>query len=173
MLPLRRVAAGLLIAFFTLSLFGFDILVDPVGWLLVVLGLSSMKAGNDTVFGPAHASAVVAMVLSLAMFVGLGRFLFIGLLHSIAVILTIWFIADGIVKRARAQNDPPTASTFDTLRWVVTVALSAELLSGYVIPGTPWVALAALVAAIWFVVQLYRYADQPYLTPGPRGPVAA
>lgn len=50
MLPLYRIAAGFLITSLALRINGFDLLVDVIGWVLVVFGLSRMEASVDPAF---------------------------------------------------------------------------------------------------------------------------
>ncbi|MBG0825274.1 hypothetical protein HS048_31795 [Planomonospora sp. ID91781] len=168
MFPLRTVAAGFLIALFAIRINGFDLLVDVIGWLLVVLGLSRMEKSVDPVFGKARLSAVAASALSLAALVGLTANVVMGLLYMLSGTITIWLTAEGIISRAQAVGDSSTASTFNALRWVllaVNVTGVVTFYTGALPSGIALItAVAGVVAVIWFVVRLYMSARLPYLS---------
>ena len=62
MRPLQSIAMGLVVIALTARVAGYDVLPDPVGWLLVVLGARRL---------PRSRSVVIVAVLALAVSVGL------------------------------------------------------------------------------------------------------
>ncbi|GLX01376.1 hypothetical protein Misp02_54620 [Microtetraspora sp. NBRC 16547] len=170
--PLYPVATGFLITSLALRINGFDILVDAVGWLLVVFGLSHMEASIDPVFGKAKVAAIVTLVLSAAELVGLTVHVVIGLLYGLSRMATIWLVAEGIITRAQAFGDVSTASTFNALRWVLAIVSVVGWLIGYTGAPVPIIALIVVIiglgAILWFTICLYRSARLPYLVSASR-----
>lgn len=170
MLPLYRIAAGFLITSLALRINGFDLLVDVIGWVLVVFGLSRMEASVDPAFRRARVSAIVTGVISCAVPIGLTVNSVIGLLYTLSTQVTIWLIAEGIIARARNAGDASTASTFNVLRWILATVIAVGWLVSYAVTspqglGTIALILAVVgfVATIWFIIRLYRSARLPYL----------
>ncbi|MGI5488231.1 hypothetical protein [Microtetraspora malaysiensis] len=166
-LPLYRVAAGFLIASLALRINGFDLLVDAIGWVLVVSGLSRLETAVDPAFGKARMAALVTLVLSFAELAGLTENIVIGLLYGASKLVTTWLVAAGIITRARAFGDASTASTFDAIRWILTIVSGVALLLGYTaarMQGIAFVvAITGFIVIAWFIISLYRSARLSYL----------
>ncbi|WP_433424789.1 hypothetical protein ACQP1V_18810 [Microtetraspora malaysiensis] len=165
--PLYRIAAGILIASLALRVNGFDLLVDAIGWALVVSGLSRLETAVDPAFGKARMAALVTLVLSLAELTGLTENIVIGLLYGAGKLVTIWLVATGIVTRARAFGDVSTASTFDAIRWILTIVSVVASLLAYTaarMQGIAFiVAITGFIVIAWFIISLYRSARLSYL----------
>ncbi|MFF4771241.1 hypothetical protein ACFY05_00125 [Microtetraspora fusca] len=166
--PLHRVAAGFLIASLALRINGFDLLIDAVGWGLVVSGLSRLESASDPAFGKARMAALVTLVLSFAELAGLTGNIVIGLLYGASKLVTTWLVAAGIIARARDFGDVSTASTFDAIRWILTIVSVVALLLGYAVVQMQAiafiVAITGFIVIAWFIISLYRSARLPYLT---------
>ncbi|HET6987607.1 MAG TPA: hypothetical protein VFI00_13370 [Kribbella sp.] len=64
MKPLQAVAMGLVIVLLTVPVHGYDVLADPFGWVLVLVGLASLPVPvRDTLRRLAAVSLVVSVVV--------------------------------------------------------------------------------------------------------------
>ena len=182
MTPLGGVVAGLLLVVLDLRISGFDLLLDPLGWLLAVGSLGRLVPLEGT-FARARWAAVLAGVLSVADVArpvvdgkdarpeGLH-----GLLtdaYGLAVGLMLVLLALALRNRAEAEHEPASARRFHGFAMllgtfaVVSYALAAvvTLADDPLLPGVALfvVAMADLVAAIWFVVVVARHRRLPWL----------
>lgn len=63
MLPLQSIAMGLLVVALSAPAGGYDVLADPLGWLLVLLGVGRAPEGRGLLTGLAGLALVVATAL--------------------------------------------------------------------------------------------------------------
>ena len=154
MTPFGLVALGYVLALLDMRVQGFDVLLDAVGWLLVVAGLSRLPVPSP-LFVRARITAVVAGVLSLADLVqpletvasgtgtttravqpdglqGVGVMVYGAAMVVFAVLLSL-----AVREAARAQADASTERTFR--RFAVLHAVLG-------VAGTLAVAVGLLVA---------------------------
>lgn len=62
-MPLRQIGIGLLVVVFAVRVAGFDVLCDPVGWLLVI-GATQRIGGDDRTRSRVTTAAVTAFVIA-------------------------------------------------------------------------------------------------------------
>lgn len=64
MLPLQSIAMGLVVIALTARMRGYDVLADPAGWVLVLVGVRGLKeAGGGLLFGAAVLASAISVVL--------------------------------------------------------------------------------------------------------------
>ncbi|MFI6319491.1 hypothetical protein ACIBG8_18305 [Nonomuraea sp. NPDC050556] len=159
--PYKSIALGLLIAAIDLRLNGFDLIVDAIGWFIVLQALDQLTRQVHPAFLPARTAALVAGLVSLTDLVGLGLPAPISFLLGLADVAAVWFVATAVMAVASANGDERTDSLFNVLRWA-TVATTALALAGVFVGG--WVlVLFGLAVRIWLIVELAR-APEPALT---------
>ncbi|GIL34459.1 hypothetical protein PDTK01_05360 [Phycicoccus sp. DTK01] len=188
---LTLVAVGLVVVFVDLSVDGFDLVADPLGWALVVVGLHRVRSLHAG-FAVTRAAALTAAVLSVAEVAAatglLGRATWPGLLVTIADLGVVAGITLALSALLRS-DDPRSAHAARTILGadVMATAVGLTLFGlhsattsplGFVLQGGTndavtvlflLVVLAGLAARVWLVVLLVQVADR--LEPGPaRGP---
>jgi len=165
MYPLSTVATGLLLVFFDFRINQFDLLLDPLGWVLVVAGLRRMSRAVDPEFKAPMWASVVAGVFSLADVPGSAAPLLLYVVYQALLLVAIWMIATAIMSRARSAGDADVAVSFDRLRWMlVAIAFGGVVAVAVgVAAGILLAILAGLVAYVWLIVRMYRSAKLAYL----------
>lgn len=190
------IALGLAVVLFDLRVGGVDLAADPVGWVLVVAALSSLRA-LDGRFGRVRTAALLAAVLSLADLYhpdvetrggttssvppdGLQGLLVSGYLAATVVVAVLLSLA--LRDRARDHADDRPAQRFGTFAVLHAVtgvpAVLLDLasragdgrleLDGPLTVPVVLSVLAALGVQIWFVVTLAGVSDRPWLrSPAP------
>ncbi|MDO8147308.1 hypothetical protein Q6350_02580 [Isoptericola sp. b515] len=184
MRPLQIVVGGLVIVVLDLRFDGFDVVVDLIGWILVVKALR-LLAVRDRAFAVAAVGAVLGGLGSIVQLVpgltvGAGVVSVLGAVETLALTVVVVAICTGIarvlahepqvVRHARILRATDVALT------VVALGLGSSpvLLSAGPTPGTTgWLVgagavvllLGALtfVVLIWFLVFLWRLRDRPEL----------
>jgi hypothetical protein len=172
--PLRAVAMGLVIVLLTVPVDGYDVLADPLGWLLVLVGLGALPVPQrDTlrrlgllslvvsvvVWVPAARDALNVTDLALAWAAGLPELVtVIVLAHSLAH--AAWTAGDGAARRWLL-----TARTL----LVVVAILPAVVLGGGFDSWDAALGVVGSLALLLLVVLLVRYSSRPWAlsTPSP------
>ena len=168
---------GLLIVVLTASVHGYDVLADPLGWLLVLAGLSrlpSLSAGAVTtlaglsflvsvvVWWPAARDALNVTDPSLAW------------AASLPELATAIALAHGLAREARTVGDRSATAWLRTARTllVVVVLLPPVVIGGGLDQLRGTAALVGSASLVLLVVLLFGYAGRPWATPpaGPAGP---
>jgi hypothetical protein len=175
--PLQAVAMGLVIVLLTASVSGYDLLADPLGWLLVLVGLSTLPVPQRGVLqGLAMLSLVVSAVvwfpgardalnvrdLALAWAAGLPELItLVVLTHALAqtAVLTADRSATAWLRTAR------------TLLLVVTV-LPAIVLGGGIDSLDTALGLIGSAVLLLVIVLFFRYADRPWAQPADENAMA-
>ena len=194
MTPLGAVVAGLLIVLFDLRVSGFDLLLDPVGWLVVVGGLRRLPLS-----GPwsrrVQVAAIASGVLSPVDIVhpvgrggadvtpaGLQGIVQEG--YGIVVTVMLVLLALALRDAARTADDARAATVFQRFATLLAVLAVAVTLLGWAVvavvdrPLLPAFALLALglldlVVAVCFLVVLARRRHAPWLQEAPAADVLA
>jgi hypothetical protein len=175
--PLQAVAMGLVIVLLTASVSGYDLLADPLGWLLVLVGLNTLPVPERGVLqGLAMLSLVVSAVvwfpgardalnvrdLALAWAAGLPELItLVVLTHALAqtAVLTADRSATAWLRTAR------------TLLLVVTV-LPAIVLGGGIDSLDTALGLFGSAVLLLVIVLFFRYADRPWAQPADENAMA-
>lgn len=178
MYPVSMIATGFVLVFLDLRINQLDLLFDPIGWLLAIVGLGRLARAVHPEFTNARVAAILAGLLSLTDIIATAVPAELDFLYGIVLLVTVWLIATAIANRARAAGDTAVAISFDRLRWLLVLVELAGW-SAYLVGVNVAIALvigiAALAVYVWFVVRLYTSAKRPYLAipdaaqPGPPG----
>jgi hypothetical protein len=197
--PLQRIAMGLVIVFvpadFKISGFTYDFLVDPVGWLMVIGGLRSLRRHLDV--DVPYWLAWVAFAISVPLwFPQLVEHLptvdpsKAGLLlehtekgnrvtdPSILWALSLPQAAFGLllskaIGQAATDQEPrdvPVAGRYGVLQWAFAATIVLPLIAfGGNVPGlVRWTLIGIGAISLTFIYQLFRWHRRDYLGgPGP------
>ena len=163
--PLRTVATGLVIVYLVVGLNGWDLLADPVGWLLVLLGLAALK---DEL--PRHGAVTGAAVVSLAVAAltwvpdwSVGRAVredeSLGWLASLPALVFAYLLSTSLAARLPI----PWEKRFTLLGWgfVLAAALPVLIYGGgwdWLVPPT---GLLVFVLDVLLVVWLWSVSREP------------
>lgn len=175
--PVTKIATGFVFAFGALRFNGFDLLLNPVGWLVCVSGLSQLQRSADGPFSRARSSAVVMVCVSLVAVVVPGAqsgypLMVLPVKHVIDIadtagaLIAVWLTVDAVIRRVRPCGDISRAALLDVLRWAVVGLGALGMLVGYGYTGlNPVLPIAWFAAVVALIVVLYRSARLPYLSP--------
>ncbi|MDP4504428.1 hypothetical protein [Nonomuraea turcica] len=177
MAPVTKIVIGCVFAFGALRFNGFDLLLDPVGWALCVSGLSQLQRSADDSFARARSAAIVMVVASLVAMVPSGAHPSdapmdfsvkhtIGTFGTAGALITIWLVADAVIRRIRPHGETSRAALLDVLRWAVVALGALGLLTAYGYADLGFVTpIAWFTALVALIVVLYRSARLPCLSP--------
>ncbi|MGN9788439.1 hypothetical protein ACTMTF_43995 [Nonomuraea sp. ZG12] len=173
--PVTRIAAGILVAFASFRVNGFDLLIDPVGWALCASGLGHLQRSGTDPFGRAGTAAVTMTCVSLVAVLSEGPRSGSGLLDSpiaylsalagsVGALITVWLIVDAVLRQVHRYEDHPRLALLDTLRWGMAGLGALGILGryGYAHFGAE-AEIAWLVTMVSLVAVLYSLADLPCL----------
>jgi hypothetical protein len=175
MTPLARVAWGFLIVVIDFRVDGFDVVADPLGWVLVLAGLLPL-AGRSGWLTAAAVAAGAGFLLSIPQALaepGPGLAAVHGLVETVLVFGTCTGIMQLVADRPRA--------TANRIRWadlgIVSVGILVGLASGedtQVSGGAAGLVLLLVLAALavmaWFAIFLLGIQRHPGLAARPRVP---
>ena len=166
MKPLQSVAMGLLVVALTARLHGYDALPDPVGWVLVLLGLRRL--------GPSRALsalAVAALVVSVVVWWPRAQDV-LDALHpslwwaaTLPQLATCALLCRELAARATVAGDSRAAAWLRTATVLVVLSAVAPVLAFSAAVADD--ALAAVYAAaagvvLFLIVLLFSYAGRPW-----------
>jgi hypothetical protein len=176
--PLQSVAMGLVIIAMSARFGGYDALADPVGWVLVVLGVRRLTPelpARGPLLGLATLAGLVSAVVwfpqvtsalydadpSLAWAADLPQLVFSALLCHV------------LSERAREAGDPRAARWLATTRTLlVVVGLLPVLVFGAGMSGLELASyLAAGTVALLLIWLLFTYSARPWARPDDSAPV--
>jgi len=161
---------GLVIVLLTAAVSGYDLLTDPIGWLLVLVGLSSLPVPQrGALQGLASLSLVVSAVvwfpsvrdalnvtdLALAWAAGLPE------------LVTLIVLTHALARTAQLATDRPAATWLRTARTLLLVValLPAVVLGGGFDSLDTALGLIGSAVLVLVIVLLFRYADRPWARP--------
>ncbi|OUC97013.1 hypothetical protein [Streptosporangium minutum] len=177
MRPVTKIATGFVFAFGALRFNGFDLLLNPVGWLVCVSGLSQLQRSADGPFSRARSSAIVMVCVSLVAMVSPGErsdypLMVLLVKHVIDIadtagaLIAVWLTVDAVIRRIRPCGDISRAVLLDVLRWAVVGLGALGTLVGYGYTDLdPVLIIAWFAAVVALIVVLYRSAHLPCLSP--------
>jgi len=158
MKPLQALALGLVVVGLRAAVGGFDLLADPLGWLLVLAGLVAVP-----LWVPAVAEALLDADSALAWAANLPQ---LTATAGIGWALGEAAVADGDTG-ARAWL--ATAATLVAVAAVLPVLVFGGGLTALEVPTY----VAAALSLLLLVVLLFVYAGRPWARPDPAGPSPA
>ncbi len=172
MKPLQGVAMGLVIVLLGANVHGYDLLPDPVGWLLVLVGLGILPLPQRptlrslatfsllvsfVVWFPAARDALNVTDLALAWAAGLPE------------LATLIVLAHALAQAARRAGDQPARTWLQTARTllVVVAVLPPIVLGGGFDSLDTALGVVGSVVLLLLIVLLFRYAARPWALPTP------
>lgn len=175
MKPLQAIAMGLLIVALEARVGGFDLYVDPVGWVLVLVGLRGLPTAlpfrselwyvgavaavtSVPLWVPTLAEALDEADPALAWACNLPKFAFFALLCA------------ALARSAAASEDAKSAAWLRMAMTGLVVVMVAPVLvfgAGWTALG-PSAGLAAQVVLIWAVVLYFSYSGRAWATASTR-----
>jgi hypothetical protein len=171
MRPLQSIAMGLLVISLTASFSGYDALANPVGWVLVLVGLRALPADlerRDGLLWCAGLAGIASVPLWFPEVVEAldDRDTSLVWAANLPQLAFVILLAHVLARRAATAGDPGAAS------WLRTVLTGLVL--GAVLPVLAFaaesdgIAVAAVVVVtltmLTMIVLLFRYAARPWAT---------
>lgn len=172
MKPLQAIAMGLVIVALVVRLDGYDVLADPLGWLLVLAGVRRLPPDLPrlgTVRGLAVLAAVVSVPLWFPGVVGAledadESLLWAATLPQLAFVATL---TGGLARTAGERDDRPAATwlrTASTLTVVAALVPAVVYGAGQATLLVPTLVLATFVLVL-VICLLFTYAARPWAAP--------
>ena len=131
MTPLGAVALGLLCAIGDVTVSGLDLLPDPVGWWLVMVGIGRLGSVNPLLVGARRAAVVTALLAAADLVAALAGGELPALLDTVfgaAQLVTVLLLCLGLRERARAWGDDVQGTRFARLAVVLGVLGTSTLI---------------------------------------------
>ncbi|WP_345387583.1 hypothetical protein [Nonomuraea salmonea] len=130
-----KIAIGLLVAFAALRVGGLDLLFDPIGWWLCLLGVGDLKPGSKAgwlALGMAVLSVVALFEGDAAQGTSYSAF-WLG--YAAGALVTLWAVVDVAIRYIRPSGDHYDVTLLDALRWAVVGGGGRS--PCWLSPGTP------------------------------------
>jgi hypothetical protein len=173
MRPLQSIAMGLLVVSLNASFSGYDALANPIGWVLVLLGVRGLPADVERKNGLLWAAGLAGLASVPLWFPDLvealnDRDASLSWAANLPQLAFVILLMHTLARRAVAHADPGAGS------WMRTVLVGLVL--GAVLPviafasGSDGIAvlsvLVVTLAMLTMIVLLFRYAARPWATVG-------
>jgi hypothetical protein len=170
--PLQAVAMGLVIVLLGASVHGYDLLADPVGWLLVLVGLASVPVPQREVL---QVLATLSLVVSVVVWFPAARHaldvtdIALAWAAGLPELATAILLAHALAQAARTAGDQAARTWLQTAR---TLLIAAAVLPAVVLGGgfdSLHGALGTFGSAVLLllIVLLFRYAGRSWVRPAP------
>ncbi|WP_299053162.1 hypothetical protein [uncultured Nocardioides sp.] len=166
MLPLQSIAMGLLVVALSAPAGGYDVLADPLGWVLVLLGVARVPEGR----GPLLALAGIALVVATALWFPAVREPLVGGDPALTWGANLPQLAFTAALLWRLRADARASGDVRAMNWlrtalvaVVVIGLAPAVVFG---GGVASLAAATYVAAgfaiVLVIVLLFAYARRSW-----------
>ncbi|MGZ4442363.1 MAG: hypothetical protein ACXVXC_04325 [Nocardioidaceae bacterium] len=174
MTPLQKIAMGIVIVALNATVNGYDLLPDPLGWLLAMSGVLALRAripAGDTLTGVGGLAGLVSVVVYppqvLQQFPSSVDWLF-----SVPEVVFLILLCGGLGALAAEAGDA-TAPRFRALRWVFVALLALPVLvyGGRIAVLLPPAALLAVGSVVYVVFLLFQVSRRGWAlaaAPSPR-----
>jgi hypothetical protein len=170
--PLQAVAMGLVIVLLTVPVAGYDVLADPLGWLLVLAGLSTLPVAERPTL---RWLGVISLLVSVVVWVPAARDalnvtdLALAWAAGLPELATVIVLAHVLARTAWAAGDLTARRWLLTARTllVVTAVLPAVVLGGGFDSWDGALGVVGSLSLLLLVVLLFRYAARPWALPVP------
>jgi hypothetical protein len=175
--PLQAVAMGLVIVLLTASVSGYDLLADPLGWLLVLGGLNTLPVPRRGVLqGLAMLSLVVSAVV---WFPGARdalnvRDLALAWAAGLPELITLVVLTHALAQTAVLTADRSATAWLRTARTLLlgVTVLPAIVLGGGIDSLDTALGLIGSAVLLLVIVLFFRYADRPWAQPADENAMA-
>ncbi|MDQ1482115.1 MAG: hypothetical protein QOF35_191 [Actinomycetota bacterium] len=166
--PLQYVAMGLLVVALNVTVNGYDLIADPLGWLVFLFGalpLRRVLPGGETLVGFAGLAGAVSVVLFVPwvrdQLSASGQWAV-----SVPQTVVLIVVCNALASAAEAAADP-IAGRFRILRtaFIVLLFAPAVVLGGNLPTLVPVVAVVAVLALLYCVYLLFRVSKREWLVP--------
>ncbi len=150
MAPITRAGLGWLLVIFDLRVGDYDVVVDAVGWLLVMLACRTLQQ-RSVWFSRAAGCAAVALALSFLEYLpGLPGDLLLVVVYNVAFAATFFCQASAMTACAQADESSRVATQTNVLRWTI-LGLNVAAGIGIIAYHAGSDSAAATVAALLFL----------------------
>jgi hypothetical protein len=158
---------GLVIVLLTAAVAGYDLLADPLGWLLVLVGLSTLPVPQrGSLQGLATLSLVVACVLWFPGFRDALNVTDLSLAWAAGLpeLVTLVVLTHALARAAQAAADRPATTWLRTARSLLLLVtlLPAVVLGGGFDSLDTALGLVGSAVLVLVIVLLFRYAARPW-----------
>lgn len=169
---------GLVIVLLTVPAHRYDVLADPLGWLLVLVGLGALSVPQR---GTLRRLAAVSLVVSVVVWVPTARDalnvtdLALAWAAGLPELVTVIVLAHTLAEAAWAARDAAARRWLLTARslLVVVALLPAVVLGGGFDSWDTALGVVGSLALVLLIVLLFRYASRPWALPTPSRAEAA
>jgi len=173
--PLEAVAMGLVIVLLTVSVHEYDVLADPLGWLLVLVGLAALPVPQRSAV---RWLAVISLVVSVVVWVPDVRDtlnvtdLALAWAAGLPELATVIVLAHALAQAAWVAGDSVARRWLLTARTllVVVALLPAVVLGGGFDSWDSALGIVGSASLALLIVLLFRYSSRPWAPPPPPPP---
>jgi hypothetical protein len=170
--PLQAVAMGLVIVLLGATVSGYDLLADPVGWLLVLVGLATLPVPGR---GGLQALASLSLVVSAVVWFPAARGalnvtdLALAWAAGLPELATLVLLAHRLSRVARFAGDQAARTWLQTARTllIVVALLPAVVLGGGFDSLDTALGVVGSLVLLLLIVLLFRYSGRPWAQPAP------
>lgn len=163
---------GLVVVLLTAAVNGYDVLADPLGWLLVLTGLSRLPLPQHRAL---RTLATLSLVVSVVVWVPAARDALnvtddaLAWAASIPEILTLVLLSHALAGVARSAGDDRARSWLLTARllMVVVLLLPPVVLGGGADSLIVATAVVSNLSLLLLIVVLFGYSGRPWALPAP------
>jgi ABC-type molybdate transport system permease subunit len=168
--PLPAVAMGLVVVLLNVPVHGYDLLADPLGWVLVLIGLSALPVPQQRTV---RTLATVSLIVSLPVWVPAARDALnvtddaLAWAAGVTEVLTMIVLAHSLAGVARSSGDAPAGRWLLTARtlFVVVLLIPPVVLGAHLGRLVTAAAVFGSLTLLLMVVLLFRYAGRPWARP--------
>ena len=168
--PLQAVAMGLVIVLLGVTVAGYDLLADPIGWLLVLVGLATLPAPGR---GALQALATLSLLVSAVVWFPAAREalnvtdLALAWAAGLPELVTLVLLAHRLARVAGDAGDQPARTWLQTARTllIVVALLPAVVLGGGFETLDAALGIVGSLVLLLLIVVLFRYTGRPWAQP--------
>ncbi len=161
---------GLVIVLLGAPVHGYDLLADPVGWLLVLVGLASLPVPAR---GALQALATLSLVVSVVVWFPAARDplnvtdLALAWAAGLPELATVILLAHALAQQARVAGDQGARSWLQTARTLLIMVgvLPAVVLGGGFDSLDDALGVTGSLVLLFLIVLLFRYAGRAWALP--------
>jgi ABC-type molybdate transport system permease subunit len=172
--PLQAVAMGLVVVLLNAPVHGFDVLADPIGWVLVLIGLATLPVAQQPTL---RTLATIALIVSLPIWVPSVRDALnvtddaLAWAAGIPEVLTMIVLAQCLARAGGSAGDVGAQRWLLTTRtlFVVVLVIPPVVIGGGIDSLVTGAAVFGSLTLLLMIVLLFRYAGRPWAVPADPG----